>query len=60
MRSPCFLCVPPTPESRNIGAKRDPIARQRLGKHVPSATNTQATTEVLLDAVFSMWSMVYQ
>jgi hypothetical protein len=25
------------------------IARQRLGKHVPAATETQATIEVLLD-----------
>jgi hypothetical protein len=28
------------------------IARQRLGKHVPAATNTQATVEVLSEAMF--------
>jgi hypothetical protein len=48
------------------------IARQRLGKHIPAATNTQATIEesvskqriskhtkigVLLETMFSFWSM---
>jgi hypothetical protein len=28
------------------------VARQQLSKHVPMATNTHATTEELLDAVF--------
>jgi hypothetical protein len=28
--------------------------RQRLSKHVPAATNTQATTEELLETVFSV------
>jgi hypothetical protein len=32
----------------------------RLGKHVPAATNTLATVEQLLDAVFSMRSVSYQ
>jgi hypothetical protein len=31
-----------TPESRNIETV---IARQRLGKHIPAATNTQVTIE---------------
>jgi hypothetical protein len=39
------MCIPPI------------VARQRLGKHVPAATNTQATIEVLLDASFSMRSV---
>jgi hypothetical protein len=29
------------------------ISRQRLGKHVPAATDTHATIEVLLETVFS-------
>jgi hypothetical protein len=35
------------------------VARQRLDKHVPATTNTQATIE-LLDAVFSVRSVSYQ
>jgi hypothetical protein len=33
------------------------IARKRLGKHVLAATNTQATMEVLLGAMFSTRSV---
>jgi hypothetical protein len=33
------------------------IARQRLAKHVPAATNTQATTDVLLRTMFSIRSV---
>jgi hypothetical protein len=33
-----------------------PIARQRLGKHFPAATNTHATIEVLLQTMFSIMS----
>jgi hypothetical protein len=51
MRSPCCLYVCDLPLN---------VARQRLGKHVPAATNTRATTEELLDALFSMRSMSYQ
>jgi hypothetical protein len=40
MRSPCCVCVPRI------------VARQRLGKHVPMATNTHATIEELSDEVF--------
>jgi ParB-like chromosome segregation protein Spo0J len=32
-------------------------SRQRLGKHVPAATDTHATIEVLLETVFSTRSM---
>jgi hypothetical protein len=35
------------------------VATQRLGKHVPAATNTNATIE-MLDVVFSMLSVPYQ
>jgi hypothetical protein len=45
---PCMsVCVPPI------------VARQLLGKHVPTATNTHPTIE-LLDASFSMRSVSYQ
>jgi hypothetical protein len=33
------------------------FARQRLGKHVPAATNTHATIEKLLDSSLSMWQI---
>jgi hypothetical protein len=29
-----------TPESQNSGARRYAVARQRLSKHIPAATNT--------------------
>jgi hypothetical protein len=50
MRSPCCLYVylPLI------------VARQRLGKHFPAATNTYATTEELLEASFSIRSVSYQ
>jgi hypothetical protein len=32
-----------TVESRDSGARRDAVARQRLGKHIPEAMNTHAT-----------------
>jgi hypothetical protein len=30
-----------------------PVSRQRIGKHVPAATNTFTTIELLLKTVFS-------
>jgi hypothetical protein len=33
------------------------VYRQRIGKHVPAATNTHATIELLLETVFSTRSM---
>jgi hypothetical protein len=33
------------------------VARERLGKHVPAATNTDATIEELLEAVFYVGSV---
>jgi hypothetical protein len=50
MRLSCYLyvCVPPN------------VARQRLGKHVPAATNTHEREEEELDAVFPMRSLSYQ
>jgi hypothetical protein len=40
MRLPCCLYRPPI------------INRQRLGKQLPAPTNTRATVEELLDAMF--------
>jgi hypothetical protein len=34
-----------------------PVSRQRIGKHIPGATNTLATTELLLEMVFSTLSI---
>jgi hypothetical protein len=42
-----------TPKARIVKAKYTSIARQRLGKHIPAATNTQATIET----VFFAWSV---
>jgi hypothetical protein len=36
------------------------VARQRLGKNVTAATNTQASIEELLDASFSIRAVSYQ
>jgi hypothetical protein len=36
------------------------VARQRLGRNVTAVTNTHATIEELLNALFSMWPMSYQ
>jgi hypothetical protein len=36
------------------------VARQRFGKNVTAATNTQGTIEELLNASFSMRSVSYQ
>jgi hypothetical protein len=38
----------------------NPVARQRLGKHVPAVTNAHETVQELLDAVFSMRSVPYR
>jgi hypothetical protein len=34
------------------------VCMQRLGKHFPAATDTHATIEVLLETVFSTWSVL--
>jgi hypothetical protein len=57
MRLPC--CVPPK-QAVIVEPEDTAVARQRLGKHVQAATNAHATTEELLDAVFSMQSGSYQ
>jgi hypothetical protein len=44
-----------TPEIQNSGARAEPISKQRLGKHIPAATNTQATIEGLLGKDVFCW-----
>jgi hypothetical protein len=36
-----------------------PVSRQRIAKHVPAATNTNITIELLLETVFSTRSVQY-
>jgi hypothetical protein len=59
MRSKCCLC-PPHQQARLVEPEDTAIARQRLSEHVPATTNTHATTEVLLDEMFSMWFVLCQ
>jgi hypothetical protein len=44
-------------KARTVEPEGTPTARQSLGKHVPAATNMQASREKLLEAVFVMQSM---
>jgi hypothetical protein len=44
-------------DDRERGKYARDISRQRLGKHVPGATNRRTTVEVLLETVFSVWSV---
>jgi hypothetical protein len=63
MGSPCCLCVCVSRQRLKVGTdepEETAVGRQRLRKHVPAATNTHATTEGLLDAVFYMRSVSYQ
>jgi hypothetical protein len=46
-----------TPEGRNVEPEDMFIARQRLGKQVSAATDTQPNIEDLLGTVFSIRSM---
>jgi hypothetical protein len=34
-----------------------PISKQWISKHIPVVTNMHATIELLLETVFSTWSM---
>jgi hypothetical protein len=43
-----------------VELEKNAVARKRLGKHVPAATNTRTTIEELLEAVFSMQYVPYQ
>jgi hypothetical protein len=44
-------------QGRIVEPKGTVVARQRRDKHVSAATNTHATTEELLEAMFSMQSV---
>jgi hypothetical protein len=39
------------------GSETTFVSRQRLGKHIPAATDTHATIEVLLETAFSIRSL---
>jgi hypothetical protein len=52
MRPPCSVSV--------CGYPLPPIAKQRLSKHVPMATNTHTTIDKLLDVSFYMRCISYQ
>jgi hypothetical protein len=51
-RLPPFLC-----NKRINNGVMQPVSRQRIGKHVPAATNTHITIELLLKRVFSVRSV---
>jgi hypothetical protein len=65
----CIMAPEPISEAYFIDPSRQSVclyvyppivARQRLDRHVPSAKNTPATKEELLDALLSMWAKSYQ
>jgi hypothetical protein len=68
MRSRCCLCVcvrarlciPFIIARQRLGKNPLIVARQRLGTNVTAVTNTQVTTEELLDESFSMWPVSYK
>jgi hypothetical protein len=62
MRSFClFLCVPSSCLRAGIVEPEEMAAdMQRLSKHFPTAANIHATTEKLLGALFSMWSVSHK
>jgi hypothetical protein len=51
----CFFTVPY--RDREIGEYSRDVSRQRLGKHIPAATNERATIQVLLQTGFSTRSV---
>jgi hypothetical protein len=50
----------PTAARQRLGKHPPIVARQRIGRNVTAVTNTHATIEGLLDALFSMWPVSYQ
>jgi hypothetical protein len=64
MGSRCCLCAQPShPQHLKAGIvepEEMAVAMQWLGKHIPMVMNTHATIEELLDAVFSMLSVLYR
>jgi hypothetical protein len=57
MGSPCSVCLSPR-KTGIVEPEETVVARHWIGQHVPAATNTQATIE-LLDAVFSILSVSF-
>jgi hypothetical protein len=51
---------PQSLKARIVDPEETAVAKQRLSKHIPTATNTEAKIEELLKAVFSMLSMSHQ
>jgi hypothetical protein len=56
------LQLPITPSHQSVCLYVYPsiVATQRLGKHVPAATNTRSTIQELLEASFSLLTLSYQ
>jgi hypothetical protein len=55
-----FVCVSPIAARERLRKNSPIVSRQRLGKHVSTATNTQEIIGDLLDAPFSMRTVSYQ
>jgi hypothetical protein len=54
----CTAVAMQRPRNRRINkGVMEPVSRQWIGKHVPAATNTHATIELLLETVFPTWSV---
>jgi hypothetical protein len=51
------LCTTQRLKAGTVESEETAVAKQRLGKHVPAATNTHTTIEEVLDAVFSVRSV---
>jgi hypothetical protein len=63
MRAYCILYVNGLSQRIKAGIaehQETGMVRQRLGKHVPEATNTYSTIEELPDVVFSVQFRSYQ
>jgi hypothetical protein len=58
MRSRFFL--PPPQEAGGVQPEETVVASQRLGKHVPAATNIYATIQEMSDPVFSVQSGLHE
>jgi hypothetical protein len=50
----------PSIVARQLLVKNPIVAIQRLGRNVTAVTNTHATIDKLLVALFSMWPVSYQ
>jgi hypothetical protein len=55
-----YICVCPVVARQRLSKNPHIVVTQRLGQNVTEATNTHATIEELLDASFSVRSVLYQ